>query len=398
MVSVQEQYDAYPYPERDPADERRRLIVGSPSHPLEIDHFLFRGRRDWSKPLRALVAGGGTGDGLIQLAQVLSSAGRPYQITYLDLSAGARRIAEARAEMRGLDGITFVTGSLLDAPDHGAFDYIDCCGVLHHLPDPGAGFAALRMALAPGGGLGFMVYAPYGRSGVYPLQEAFGALLDGMAPKARLDTARVLVEALPEGHPFRTNPNLADHLQGDDAGFYDLLLHSQDRAFDVGALDATLTGAGWRLLSFATPALYDLARITDVPNALDRVAAWSVAEKLRGTIKMHVGYAVPRGDDRCVAQGRDRALIPHLRGVGPVALGRAVAEGKPVPVRSGGETTRIDLPPAFGRALAAVDGRRSVAQIAALSGLDPIAFGSGWTRIERELCDWGLMLYSRLGA
>ncbi len=243
-----------------------------------------------------------------------------------------------------------------------------------------------------------MVYAPYGRSGVYPLQEAFGALLDGMAPQDRLRAARTLVEALPEGHPFRTNPNLADHLQGDDAGFYDLLLHAQDRAFDVGALDATLGGAGWRLLSFATPALYDVARITEVPHALGRVAAWGVAEKLRGTIKMHVGYAVARDDERCIAQGRDRGLIPHLRGVGPVALGRAVSEGKPVPVRIGGETTRIDLPRAFGRALAAVDGRRTVTEVAALSGLDPIAFGAGWSRIERDLCDWGLMLYSRLGA
>jgi hypothetical protein len=76
MSDVEAQYEAYPYPERDPADEAKRLIVGSPSHPVELDHYLFAGRRDWTKPFRALVAGGGTGDALIQLAQVLASAGR----------------------------------------------------------------------------------------------------------------------------------------------------------------------------------------------------------------------------------------------------------------------------------------------------------------------------------
>ncbi len=58
----------------------------------------------------------------------------------------------------------------------GPFDYIDCCGVLHHLPDPAAGLRALLSVLAPGGGLGLMVYAPHGRTGVYMLQDALRLL------------------------------------------------------------------------------------------------------------------------------------------------------------------------------------------------------------------------------
>ncbi|MDA1324799.1 MAG: methyltransferase, partial [Proteobacteria bacterium] len=53
------QYEAYPYPPRDPSDEETRLITGSPSHIAEINHYLFAGRRDFSKPFRALIAGGG---------------------------------------------------------------------------------------------------------------------------------------------------------------------------------------------------------------------------------------------------------------------------------------------------------------------------------------------------
>lgn len=50
MSAVSEQYEAYPYPERDPADERRRLITGSPSHPLEMDHFLWGARGTGRSP------------------------------------------------------------------------------------------------------------------------------------------------------------------------------------------------------------------------------------------------------------------------------------------------------------------------------------------------------------
>ena len=97
---VEAQYEAFPYPERDPRDEVKRLITGSPSLPQEMDHHLWGGARDWSRPLKALVAGGGTGDGLIQLCQMLTSAGRAYEVTYLDLSTRARAIAEERARQR----------------------------------------------------------------------------------------------------------------------------------------------------------------------------------------------------------------------------------------------------------------------------------------------------------
>ncbi len=394
MVSVTEQYEAYPYPDRDPADEAKRLITGSPSHPWEIDHVLFQGRRDWSQPFRALVAGGGTGDGLIQLAQMLTTAGVPYDITYVDLSRAARDIAEARASARALRGITFVTGSLLEAPDLGAFDYVDCCGVLHHLPDPAAGFRALRAALAPGGGMGFMVYAPLGRSGVYPLQAAFGALFDGLPPEARLEKARALLASLPDGHPFRRNPNLTDH-EVSDAGFYDLLLHGQDRPYSVSELLDVLNQTGWRLQAFAMPALYDLARLTPRPDAMDDATAMAVAEQLRGTIKMHIAYAVPADDTRQVARGSTRSLVPQLRGVQAASLAKAV-QGKPLPLTFKEGKAVLHLPREAAPLLAQIDGRRSLSQIAEAARIDPLRFGALWARVERELCDWGLMLYSSL--
>ena len=53
-----------------------------------------------------------------------------------------------------------------------SFDQIICTGVLHHLAEPDAGLSALRGVLNPdGGAMHLMVYAPYGRTGIYMLQE-----------------------------------------------------------------------------------------------------------------------------------------------------------------------------------------------------------------------------------
>ena len=98
--TVRAQYEAYPYPERNPADEAKRLITGSPSHLVEINHYLFGGRRDFSKPFRALVAGGGTGDGAIMLAQQLTDIGSPGTVLHLDISAASQDIARQRADQR----------------------------------------------------------------------------------------------------------------------------------------------------------------------------------------------------------------------------------------------------------------------------------------------------------
>ncbi|WP_371153112.1 class I SAM-dependent methyltransferase [Jannaschia sp. 2305UL9-9] len=392
MVTVTEHYDAYPYPARDPKDEARRLITGSPSRPIEMDHFLWGGRRDWSKPLRVLVAGGGSGDGLVQLAQLLTDAKRPYDITYIDLSTSARAVAEARVAQRGLKGITFHTGSLLDAPELGRFDYIDCCGVLHHLPDPNAGFSALSAACAPGGGMGMMVYAPYGRSGVYPLQEAFGTLLHGLPPEARLAAAKDILSRLPNGHPFKRNQQLVDH-RASDAGFYDLLLHGQDRAFDIHSLLTTLADTGWELASFCQPGLYEPERITGQPHALPPAEAMAVAEKLRGTIKVHVAYVVPNGSK--VTPNRSLDRVPHL-GAPAAKLAQLVAAGKPVPIRIDGEAMPITLPKNCAPLIAQVDGRRPLSAIARHADRDVLTFGAEWNAVERAFLPWGLLHYSTL--
>ena len=334
-----EQYEAYPYPRRDPRDEAKRLIVGSPGHLREIDYWVFGARRPASRPLRALIAGGGTGDATIMLAQQMAREGRAGSVTWLDRSAASLRIAQARAAARGLDNIVWEQRSLLELPGSGLgpFDYIDCCGVLHHLPDPAEGLRALLSVLAPGGGLGLMLYAPHGRTGVYMLQEALRLLAPAdEAPAARLDVAKRVMRHLPETAWLRRNGFLDDHVNGGDAGLYDLLLNPRDRAFTVRELHALLAGEGMAVTCWVEPARYDPIPLLPDPRlrarveALDPIDRAALAETLAGNVSAHIVYCVRRGRAggargpdgarmrcRCCANSPDRSLPAELRRTAP---------------------------------------------------------------------------------
>jgi SAM-dependent methyltransferase len=87
------------------------------------------------------------------------------------------------------------------------FEHVVCTGVLHHLPDPDAGLRALRDVLEPSGTLNVMVYAPYGRAGVYMLQDYCRRLGIGVTEPEIRDLAASL-KALPPDHPPAQLPRL----------------------------------------------------------------------------------------------------------------------------------------------------------------------------------------------
>jgi SAM-dependent methyltransferase len=369
---VRAQYEAYPYPPRDPRDEAKRLIEGSPSHLLEINHYVFGGRRDFRQPFRALIAGGGTGDGAIMLAQHLADRGCPAELVYLDVSAAARAIAEARAQQRNLTNIRFMTASLLDLPTLalGPFDYIDCCGVLHHLPDPAAGLAILAAALKDDGGMGLMLYGALGRTGVYHLQAILRQLAADEADAARLDLARRLLKQLPSTNWFARNPFLRDHLNVGDAGLYDLLLHSQDRAYTVPELAELIASARLAITGLIEPWRYEPASYLNDGallkriGSLDRLERAAMAELLAGNLKVHICYAVKAGRAAtAVARLQDPAMIPVLREGSGGESARNLKPGGTLTARAEGLEARFALPRRAGPILARIDGRRSLADI-----------------------------------
>jgi SAM-dependent methyltransferase len=382
---VRDQYEAYPYPARDPKDEAKRLIAGSPSNLAEINHYVFAGRGEFGKPFRALVAGGGTGDAAIMLAQQLSDRARewgqgaPGEVVYLDVAEAARDIAEARARERGLTNISFHRGSLLELSELGlgTFDYIDCCGVLHHLEDPPAGLAALAGALDGAGGMGLMLYAPFGRSGVYPAQAMLRDLGEGLALAERVALARRLLDGLPATNWLKRNPFLSDHKQS-DAELVDLLLHARDRAYTVEQAAALVTGAGLRLVSFIEPARYEPASYLNDPvllkrlTGLDPLARAAFAEKLAGNIKRHVFYVVKASNPAdSVARAETPAAVPVMRELPGPALARAVSKGGRIAAEFDGFPVSFAVPRLAAPILNRIDGKASLGEIhAALQALD----------------------------
>jgi len=389
-VRLAAQYETYPYPQRDPRQEAKRLIVGSPGHLREIDWWVFGARRPRSRPLRALIAGGGTGDATIMLAAHMARWGQPGTVTYLDRSEAALRIAQARAEARGLTNIIWRRASLLDLPSavEAAFDYIDCCGVLHHLPDPAAGLAALLSVLAPGGGLGLMVYAPYGRTGVYMVQDALRLLAPpDEPPSARLDIARRVMRHLPESNWLRANRNFADHLTGGDAGLFDLLLNPRDRAFDIRALYALLHGAGLAVTALMEPMRYDPATYLPDPKLraraaeLDPVARAALAEALCANMSTHVAYCVRAAAPPEPADAMDDAAVPVARDMPAEEVARAIQPDGTLVFLFDGLRVPVAVPSLAAAILRQIDGVRSVGEIAAVlagRGTPRAAFNRAW--------------------
>ena len=388
-ATLARQYEVNPYPGRDPIDESKRLILGSPSHMREIDYWGFAARRPASDWIRVLVAGGGTGDATVMLATHLERAGRPGHLTHLDRSAPALDIARARVAVRGLETrVTFVQGSLLEPRDQ-LFDYIDCCGVLHHLPDPTVGLAALVAMLAPKGAMGLMVYAPHGRTGVYMAQDALRHLAPATAPMpARIDAARRLLKHLPEGAWLRQNRSVTDHIAGGEAGLVDLLLNPRDQAFTIDRFLALLAGAGLTPTCLLEPLRYDPdaylpdPKLRAAASGLDPIARAALAEAVSGTMSTHVVYCRRATEMLPPPDPLAATAVPVIREGTGEALAAAIRPDDTWPFTSEALNTAVALPRLARPILRAIDGIATVAELAARIGS---GFDRAWPPLFAKL-------------
>ncbi|HEX4183878.1 MAG TPA: class I SAM-dependent methyltransferase, partial [Caulobacteraceae bacterium] len=279
-------YERHPYP---PAVDDLEGYQGRwNDHRRRAESHLFWPAETYRDDRSILVAGCGT-------SQAAKYALRwpAASITGIDVSATSLAFAETLKAKYGLANLELRQIDVEQAPALGrCFDHVVCTGVLHHLADPDAGLRALRSVLAPAGALHLMVYAPYGRAGVYLIQDYCRRLSVGATDTEIADLVQAL-KALPGDHPLapllRNSPDFRTA-----AGLADALLHPQDRSYSVPQLLGFLARAG---LSFgrwlrqapylpqcgAPAATPHVSKLAGLPPA-DQYAAM---ELFRGTMVRH---------------------------------------------------------------------------------------------------------------
>jgi SAM-dependent methyltransferase len=318
---VRAQYEEFPFPMRNPQDETRGLIVTEQDSLGKINHFCFGGRQNFGDGFRVLVAGGGTGDHTLFLAEQLR--GYDASVTYLDISRASMDIARQRAGVRKLTNIEWHHGSILDVVSLGLapFDFISCTGVLHHLPEPERGLAALRAVLAPQGAMSLMLYGRMGRLSVYAGQDLMRLVNRGVDdPKLKTQYARSVLQSLPKTHWLLRGGEpeeiLASFLD-DESNLYDTLLHEQDRAYSVTEIYELLIGAQLELLEF-------VSFLSSVPSFryLYNPMVWITDPTLRA----HVA-SLPRPKQQAIAEAVNCMITCHSFYAAPTAAGRIAPPG-----------------------------------------------------------------------
>jgi len=147
------------------------------------------------------------------------------------------------------------------------------------------------------------VYAPYGRTGIYMLQE-FCRRLCIPATDAGIRDVLAALRKLPQGHPLERLLQAAPDFR-DEAALADALLHPQDRAYSISQLFDFLEDGGLRFSRWVRQAPYSpqCGIVAQLPHAshlsaLSQVDQYSAVELFRGTMIRHsvVARHFDRGD------------------------------------------------------------------------------------------------------
>lgn len=382
LKAVREQYENYPYPYVDPKGEHVAIRIPVAEWFGCMNHYCYSGRKDFRKEFRALVAGGGTGDATIALAEQLRGTGN--EVVYVDMSEASMKVAQERASIRGLTNIRWIRDSLLNIPKLGLgqFDYINCSGVLHHLADPDAGLSILNGALKDDGAMAIMLYAKYGRMAVYMMQETL-RMINRNEPnlQKQVDNAKAVLGNLPQTNwLFNSSQMILDEIQkGGDVGIYDLLLHTQDRSYSIPELYDFCKKSELNILRFFSdyqnishqiynPAFYlnDETLVRKVGNQPAQKQQ-ELAELLHGKIEKHCFYAVKKLPAQPAIH--DLEMIPIL-GLGIAtdhsAITRNIAQKEQaIQLYQESTNTRVIAPngPHLGAMWEHVDGKKTLREI-----------------------------------
>jgi SAM-dependent methyltransferase len=367
---VRDFYERLPYPAPLASLDEHRELYKQPDRRRALFHLTWPcqqlgGRQD------ILIAGCGTSQAAIYALREPEA-----RVVGIDVSSESLRHTRDLQLKYELSNLELHQLAVEDVGKLGrAFDLAVCTGVLHHLPDPDLGLRALREVLKPDGAMRLMVYARYGRAGIYMMQEYCRLLGIGASAEDLRDLAATL-KVLPANHPISSVLGPAmDFLRPEATA--DALLHPQDRAYSVPELYAWLDRCGVSFGRWVEQAPYlpqcgalalspHAERLALLPPPLQHAAV----ELFRGAMVSH-SFIAYRDDRRRPSQPIDFAG-DNWRSYVPIALPWTVRVRERLPPgavavlvnRAHRFTDLILAVDAYeDRLLGAIDGKRTLAEI-----------------------------------
>lgn len=386
LEEVRRQYEEYPYPERNPEVEKGTLLSTKSSSLDCINHYCFEGNLNHTENFRVLIAGGGTGDCTIYLAEQLRNTNA--EVVYLDMSTASMAVAQERAKVRQLTNIQWVHDSILNLQslNLGQFDYITCTGVLHHLSSPEAGLAALKSVLKKNGSIFLMLYGTYGRTAVYQMQDLMKRINQTTEDiRAKISNTKKVLNCLPDTNWFKFNKQIFNLDLASDIGIYDLLLHSQDRSYTTTELYEFVESQGlvlntmFELESALGRMIFDPKTFLNDPQLIQEVMSLpkreqeAISELLYGQRIKHCCYISNASNKEAQFTNKDLVPIHSITSQGAVEF-----EDLKKQFNGNGEKIRINIAVEIFRRectkdlFNAIDGKKSIGEIVVeVSQLNP---------------------------
>jgi SAM-dependent methyltransferase len=367
---VRDFYERMPYPAPFTSLDEHRDLYENPDRRRALFHLMWptapqRGNQE------ILVAGCGT-------SQAARYALREpdARITGIDISETSLRYTRDLQRKYGLENLELHQLPIENIRELGrTFDQVVCTGVLHHLPDPDLGLRALRDVLRPQGAMHLMVYAPYGRAGIYMMQE-YCRLLRISSSDADLRDLGATLQTLPPDHPIARVMRGALDFNHPDA-LADALLHPNDRAYTVPQLYAWLERCGMAFGRWVeqAPYLAQCGMVAKAPHAkrlalLPAPQHHAAVELFRGTMFRH--KLIAYRDDRDGENQPISFVGDQWRTYVPIAVPWTVRIRERVPPGSVAVLINrahpftdliLTVDPFENQLLSAIDGQRTLAEI-----------------------------------
>jgi SAM-dependent methyltransferase len=363
-------YESHPYPAPLRSLDKHRELYRNPDRRRALSFLLWpthaqRARRE------ILVAGCGTSQAAVHAMREPDA-----RVTGIDISESSlrhTRYLQQKYDLRNLNLHRLAIEGVGELG--GAFDEVVCTGVLHHLSDPDTGLRSLRGVLAPDGVLHVMVYAVYGRAGIYMMQD-YCRLLGIRATDEELRNLGDLIGALSDDHPIADVARRAKDFRRPNA-LADALLHPLDRAYTVPQLYTWLERCGLKFGRWyeQAPYLPQCGAIAGMPHAarllsLPPPSQHAAVELLRGTMIWHnfIAYRDDRaGESQPVTFDGDtwQGYVPLRLPWTLIVREQLPAGAAAVLINRAHTHPDLALPinSAEARIFAAIDGKRTIEEI-----------------------------------